>query len=326
MSPSAPRHPGLQSLRGLACLMLVLYHVVGADAGRGLRLEDGPVRLFVDALAAVRMPLFALIAGALYGWRPRHGRAALADKFQRLMVPALTVGTLFALTQALVPGTNRPVTDWHLLHIVPVAHFWFLQSLFLVFVLVMGLERLGWLDRPGPLAAVFAAAGAAYLSHPGFIWFGVAGAVYLLPYFLAGMVLTRHGLQTRLDRPWMPALLIAAGSAVLALWAPPAPEQDRYTLPMLAAGLMLATALWLRPVRAGWLTRIGDDSYAIFLYHAFFTAAARIVLLRLGVTELGPQLVLGLAAGIVGPMLLQRVLMRLPHAPGPLLGLPGARA
>ena len=48
----------------------------------------------------------------------------------RLIVPVLTVGTLFAVVQAVVPGTNEKVTQWHLLHLLPVAHYWFLEALF----------------------------------------------------------------------------------------------------------------------------------------------------------------------------------------------------
>ena len=102
----------LQALRGLACLMLVLYHVVGSDPERGLRVTDGGLRLAVDGLAAVRMPLFALLAGVLYGWRPQASWPALADKARRLLIPVVTVGTLFALVQSAVPGTNKQVTDW----------------------------------------------------------------------------------------------------------------------------------------------------------------------------------------------------------------------
>ncbi len=315
-------NPQLQSLRGLACLLLVLYHVVGADPGRGLRVGDGALRLLVDTLAAVRMPLFALLAGALYGLRPKAGGAALADKFRRLVVPALTVGTAFAAVQALVPGTNQQVIDWHLLHIVPVAHFWFLESLFLVFAVVMLAERGGWLQRPRGFALVFAAAAAAYLAHPGFIWFGVAGMVYLLPYFLAGMALVRYGGQQRLRSPWAMPALLAGGALVLALWAPPAHDQNRYSLAMLAAGLMLSTGLWLRPVKSAWLGRVGDVSYTVFLFHAFFTAATRIGLERLGVQALAPQVLAGLVIGVAGPMLLHRALMRSALLRAWVLGLP----
>lgn len=315
----------LQALRGLACLMLVLYHVVGSDPERGLRVTDGGLRLAVDGLAAVRMPLFALLAGVLYGWRPQASWPALADKARRLLIPVVTVGTLFALVQSAVPGTNKQVTDWHLLHVLPVAHFWFLQSLFLVFTVVMGLERLGLLQRPRAFLPVAALSVAVYLDHPGLVYFGMAGMVYLMPYFLAGMALVRYGWGQALDRSFVPVILGALGATVLAIWAPPAPFQDRYTLGMITAGLLFATAFWLLPLRGRWIERIGDDSYTIFLYHAFFTAATRIALERFGVHAVALQVAAGLLIGVLGPMAVHRLLVRWSWSRAALLGMPDRR-
>lgn len=91
------KNSNIQHLRGLACVMLVLYQMVGADPGRGLQLDGGPLRVLSDALAAVRMPLFALLAGAVYGLRPRSGINALFDKAHRLLLPVLTASTRIAL-------------------------------------------------------------------------------------------------------------------------------------------------------------------------------------------------------------------------------------
>lgn len=98
----------IETLRGLACLLLVLYHVIGADASLGLRVEDGPVRWLNDGLAYLRMPLFTFLSGLVYGLRPFAGnsRAFLVGKVRRLLIPMLFVGTLFAVLQALIPGTN----------------------------------------------------------------------------------------------------------------------------------------------------------------------------------------------------------------------------
>lgn len=320
------KNNNIQHLRGLACVMLVLYHVVGADPGRGLQLDGGPLRLLSDALAAVRMPLFALLAGAVYGLRPRSGINALFDKAHRLLLPVLTVGTLFAVVQAMVPGTRDHVVDWHLLHIVPVGHYWFLQSLFLIFVLMSLAEKIGLADTPVGHACLFAASVVLYLSHPSFIWLGVAGMAYLLPFFLVGVALTRHGLSLPSPRLPFAMAMVSASLVVMALWQSPAPDADRFSPAMLALGLMLSLALWACPPRMAWLARTGDKSYVIFLFHAFFTAGTRIALQAMGIESLTLHLVCATLAGLYGPVLVERVLRDWPMGRSLLLGEPRRNA
>lgn len=311
----------VQSLRGFACLMLVLYHVAGATPAQGLHISDGLLRLLTDALVTVRMPLFALIAGAMHGWRPGMDAAKLADKFKRLIVPMLIVGTVFALVQAWVPDANSEVRDWHLLHILPVAHYWFLESLFLVFCVMTLVEGVHGLASIKRWACVFGASIALYLIHPGQNWFGFMGMIYLLPYFLAGFALTRFGLATKALARRLAPLMMVGALAAMALWAPPQLDANRFSPAMLGIGLLLSSALWIRPVRARWLARIGDYSFAIFLFHVFFTAATRIVLNRLGVQMLELHVVLGLACGVIGPVFVHLLIVRSSLMRALLLGM-----
>ena len=69
------------------------------------------------------MPLFAFLSGMVYALRPVAGdaQAFVGAKVRRLLVPMLSVGTLFAILQANTPGANFAGHDWALLHIRPVA-------------------------------------------------------------------------------------------------------------------------------------------------------------------------------------------------------------
>ena len=139
------RHARIQALRGLACVLLVLYHVVGDRPANGLRVDEGPVRWLNDGLAYLRMPLFTFLSGWVYGMRPMEGAFGqfVKGKARRLLVPMLSVGTLFALVQACIPGSNAAVQNWYALHIQPVAHYWYLESLFWVFLAVGLLVKAG---------------------------------------------------------------------------------------------------------------------------------------------------------------------------------------
>jgi fucose 4-O-acetylase-like acetyltransferase len=289
----------------------VLYHVVGPDPESGLRIADGPLRLLNDGLAYLRMPLFTVLSGVVYGLRPfkpgGDSRAFLLGKARRLLLPMLVVGTVFAVAQTAVPGTNRDFTDWHLMHIYPVAHFWFLEALFLIFLLVWLLDRGGHLERPRTYLLAFAAAAVVHLTVPGTRLLGVEGALYLLPYFLGGLAVTRFGLWQSLQQPVLKFAVVAIAVFAVVQMGLPEPHPPRRTMWMLTAGLALcALCLAIRP-SSFLLARIGVASYAIYLFHPFFTAGTRIALENAGVAVSALQLGLALLLGIVGPMLAERL-------------------
>ena len=318
----------IETLRGLACLLLVAYHVVGADASLGLQVADGPVRWLNDGMAYLRMPLFTFLSGLVYGLRPFGGnsRVFLSGKMRRLLVPMLVVGTVFAALQAVTPGTNSSAGPWYLWHVQPIAHFWFVESLFWVFVLVWALERRSWLQTAQGFAMVFALACGLYLSVRGWHWFGMEGAIYLLPYFLGGLAATRFSLRVPLAKPWVKAMLLLCAVGAVVWMGVPVSNPDRRTVWMLLSGLSLC----LLCLSFGWANRhlagIGRYSYAIYLFHVFFTAAARIALDRLQVDAMPIDLVAGVVLGLAGPMALERLASRFKWSAVLLLGKSPRRA
>ena len=171
------------------------------------------------------------------------------------------------------------------------------------------LHRLRMLDTAPRFAMVFAASMAAYLMHPATPWLGISGMFYLMPYFLCGFALEHFNGRQPAGRRIAPLLFIAAG-VVMALWANPVVEADRFGLAMLAIGLLSSAAFWLRPVRAQWLARIGDFSYTIFLFHVFFTSAARIGLDYLDVHGTAVHVLAGMVAGLAGSIAVHAMVMR----------------
>jgi peptidoglycan/LPS O-acetylase OafA/YrhL len=303
----------LDALRGLACVLLVLFHVIGSDPSHGLRIAEGPLRLLNDGLTYLRLPLFTFLSGMVYGLRPFAGdsRGFLGGKARRLLVPMLFVGTLFALAQSFLPATNFGAEagrdrNWLLLHVEPVAHFWFLEALFWIFLLTWALERGRLLATPGRLAAAWLLAAAVDVTASGPRWLAIDGACFLLPYFLGGLATSRLALVPQLGRAWARVLLIAAGALAIAQLGTPVPNPDRHTPWFLLAGISLCALCAGLRFEAPWLARIGTSSYTIYLFHVFFTAAARIVLDRAGLTPLPLQIVAGLAAGLLAPMLIER--------------------
>jgi len=301
--PAKQRNIPVDTLRGLACIMLVAYHVIGITPQDGLRLHDGVLRDSNELLAYIRMPLFTFLSGLVYGWRPLHGdwKPFLKGKIRRLIVPMLVVGTLFAVIQAVTPGANAQVADWHFLHLKPVAHYWFLESLLLIFLVIIPLEQFRVLQTKAGFAAIFFAASYFYIANTGTPWLSIAGAFYLFPYFLAGIFCTRFPL--RIEHQHVTGYVVMAAIILFLLFYGHQYIGPRRSPNALIVGTISCVALYLTGIRSRFLAAIGNYSYSVYLFHVFFTAASRIILNRTGITEIWLLFVVGTIAGIAGPII-----------------------
>ena len=79
----------------------------------------------------------------------------------------------------------------------------------------------------------------------------------------------------------------------------------RRSLNALIVGLLFCILLYLTRMKSTILASIGFYSYSIYLFHVFFTAGARILLSRFGVTELWILFTVALAAGLAGPVIVE---------------------
>lgn len=314
------RKIAIDTLRGLACILLVGYHVIGSSPLHGLRLpEDHVLARINDALALLRMPLFSFLSGFVYAWRPYGGdpQKFVKGKVRRLLVPLLLVGTFFAVLQAYTPGANGAVQDWRTLHIVPVAHFWFLESLFLIFMLTLVLEHFALMATPQRFTVVWVFAALLFVANPMPIYFGLEGATFLLPFFLLGLACNRFadGLPRRPVLGFT-ALLLGVSCLYLLQVAPVLPDRNEFVSLVISASIcvfLLQCQFQLR-----WLAWVGVYSFGIYLFHSMFSAASRIGLLRLGVDEVPLLVVAGLALGLAGPIAVTALLRRLPGGHLPL--------
>ncbi|MGC1176409.1 acyltransferase family protein [Polaromonas sp.] len=303
----------VDTLRGIACMLLVFFHTVGATPAEGLKLPEGHwLGTFNDTLAYFRMPLFSFISGYVYAFRPYQGNAPgfIKGKVRRLLLPLLTVGTFYAIVQALTPGANASVNNWWLLHIQPVGHFWFLEALFVIFLVVILLEHLKALSTTAGFALVWGVS-ALLFALPDFTHlFGVRGALYLMPFFLAGLACKRFEIRGSVPRFLAAAALIASLAVVLLL---PQYTKEQHAVSALVS-LAIGVSAGVLLLRSGWQSRplayIGAYSFAIYLLHVFFTAGSRIFLHKMGVNDTYALLPPGVVAGILGPIVCAQIIGR----------------
>ena len=210
---------------GVACLFLVTFPVIGHTATAGIPVaDDSALRYYTDSVDYLRMPLFTLLSGLVYAWRPLcdvHGYGTfMAKKARRLVVPYIVFVPAIGITQTVLDSTNtsrefEPLT-WLLYSLSP---YWFLLTTFWIFAVVALLDSLGLLSSRVNFAVLFLASVAVVLftTTESFRVLQLGQALTLAPFFLAGVGMVRFSLF-----PSRTGAKVALTAVLLAVcWASP---------------------------------------------------------------------------------------------------------
>jgi len=323
----------INTLRYFATFLLVSYHVIAPDEGGGMKVGYPSIwRFFADALIDVRMPLFAFIAGVVYALRP----VMLADasgffigKFHRIVVPGVIASVFFWLLCNLIFKSGFAYgTDPVATVLLSTGHFWFLQAILLIFLIIGGLDaalkyRFTTLLFLGTLALALVWKS---LHIPNISYLKINSAVYLAPYFLLGLLLFRyHGAIMARQR-----FIIVAATCLFCLGIllnisvyqeTGRLSQERFDLQSLALGIgVILLAQFIFP-KISLLDRLAVYSFTIYLYHPIGTGGVRRVLEVLDINAPTLHFVAGVIVGLVLPCLIHIVADRFVWSRWMLLGL-----
>lgn len=314
---------------------MVAGHVIGGTESVGMTVdEDSGWRSSYRLLEDLRMPLFTALSGYVYALRPlqdprNYGRF-VRGKVRRLLVPLLTVGTAFVLLQALTPGTNAEssVRDlWRVYVFGDPGHFWFLQAIFLILLLIGLLDACDVWRTPGlvVVAIVGTSALSVFVRVPAqFDFFSINGAIRLLPFFLLGYLLSRFSAvipkRTRNVLLAVSVLLMSLRAMEIFGDRTLTGGADRVLGVCLGLAGIACLLLWRHRLTVSALARLGYFSFAIYLLHVFGTAPTRMVLGRLGVESETVVFALCLAAGLALPVLFEMTFGRISWVSWSFLG------
>lgn len=326
-SPAAAprRNDRIDTLRAIACISLVAFHVVGSSPGSGLELPGTHWLSQANrALVDLRMPLFSFLSGMVLPALSGPPGPQIGKKMRRLLLPMATVGTIFWLTRHLMGYSQIPLAQ---IYWMPYAHFWFLQATFLIMAaFFLGSAASG--GRSSLTAALIGLVGAAlYISpdRPSENVFSIIHAWKLAPFLAAGFLISAHRPQWLIFRHRGAALAGLAAAATLAvLLAGGVIKPDIVARRALSVALGLSFCLCLlafRPENSA-LARIGRHSYPIYLFHVFFTAATlKLVAAWMPDAPVLVPFALAVIAGLAGPALLGQALARHPSSALLFLGV-----
>lgn len=221
-------------------------------------------------------------------------------------------------------GNPPPDPVWHI-YLKSYTIYWFVQVIFVIFVLMVLIEKLN-LTRY--LWVIYALSAAALINRWVIPteWLSLNRLTTLLPHFLLGVLVIRH--WTRIERTPMivGALAVAIMLAGLALNIAHYAQNGHFSMNRLdlqsylfGTGAVLSGIVLLP--RLGWLQWLGAYSFTIYLYHIFATSAVRRVLASGGVSNEYVHLAVGTLLGVLLPVYLHFVCARLPIARRLVLGL-----
>lgn len=313
----------IETLRGIAILLVVMGHVIGSTPDGGMKIDFPSFwRYLYVWIDYIQMPLFTAIAGWVYALKPA-GAAPVGEfvgkKVQRLLIPMAVVSTLYFLVQYIVPGTNNKESlgsIWQI-YVFPYTVYWYLQSLFLIFVAVMFADKKGWMSTPGTWGLALGGAFLLYVAQEVVIpyevpnLFSFKGALNQLPYFIAGIGMRRFAAVLIPHFRKLFCLLAFVGIALLQVkWFYPGfhPEVYRCLLPVwIVPTLFLLLGLSFTNRFFVWL---GAYAYSIYLFHGFGTSGGRIILSYAGVHSEAIVFAVALAIALFVPVLVDKICSR----------------
>lgn len=316
------RNIPVDTLRGLACILLVTFHVIGDTAAAGIHVaDDSAFRYYCDSVQYLRMPLFTFLSGLVYAWRPLSDIRAypkfMGKKVRRLLVPYVIFIPVLGLTQMYAPGVNGTVDPDPLLWwINSLSPYWFLLSTFWLFALVALLDSRGLLRSPWAFGGLFAASVLiSLLTRPETVeTLQLGTALSFLPFFLAGVGAFRFRLipqRTMTAVPVTLVLLVLVVLVQLSLTGHLERSETRHSLVGIALGVVFPVTFLGWSLKSRVLSWIGGYSSGIYLLHSFAVGAFRAVTGAVGLDADLPRFIIlsvgGIFASIFGVIVLRHV-------------------
>lgn len=293
---SSAKNLYIQTLRGLAIILVVAGHVIGSEGSGGMKVgEHSILRYLYFSTEYIRLPLFTVISGWVYSNKPvvpEFRIPFLRGKIRRLVIPMLVFSTLLFFSRYFIPGTNfkAEIKTFPSIFLFPYDIYWYLYSLFIIFVAMSFLDRASWFHNfSGWILTLLAATLVFFISGNWMVnvpnYFSFKGAIYLFPFFLLGVGAFRFGhvlFQPKISYLYGVAFVLLIGLQQMA-WLGYASKFSRYSIPALAIGFTSVLLLLNLKAKSALLVWIGKYAYGIFLLHVFFAGSFRMTLLKAGI-------------------------------------------
>lgn len=310
----------IETLRGFAIVFMVAGHIIGGNL-TGMKVAENSIwRYFYFTFEYLRMPFFTVISGYVYSLWPAGNSNIfkfLKGKSRRVLLPLVTVGTVHFLIQHFVPGTNTklPLSDIWKIYIFPYEHFWFLQSIFLIFVVIGIIDQLKQMESFRNWLIIFIAVILIRQFTPPLEsdLFSFNRFLNLLPFFILGCGIERF-------KEFFTAKSLITASVIVFIICMTLQQytwfagitldlSEEKVLGIIEACAGITFVFFIRK-DIPFMSRIGYYAFGIYLFHVLGTAGSRIILMKLGIDQRFILFTFGLIFGVGIPILIELIMDR----------------
>ncbi|HBM2964915.1 TPA: acyltransferase [Klebsiella michiganensis] len=321
------RDLSIDSLRGLACLLVVFIHCLSTLYQNGILSNDFWLVKISAFLSYLRMPLFTFLSGFVYSMRPAKKENLpqfVKGKIRRILIPLVFLGTsVSALIFLFGSKGQMSINDIILSPLYPVGVYWFLDAVFVIFILAALLEIAGAFKTTKGMIIVLAI-GVIISETPirNIQFFAIGRAAYLFPFFILGIIMHRCDKLASYKNPKRKAPLSFIFSLLVG-WglfhtlnnsiSPDDIKNEHWT--SCAVSIAFCYLIYNLRIKSRVLSVIGGYSYSIYLLHIIFVTSPRIIL-----SKIAPQLkydypvfkvlLISIFLGIAMPIFIDKVLSK----------------
>lgn len=320
----------IETLRGLAILLVVAGYIIRDDLGHnGHTLISSALKFSYYLLKPIRMPLFTVISAYLYAEAPavrETFKKLVTGKMRRIMIPFTVVSAMQYSFYALVHVKGpHPLHQIYKVYLWPFEQFWFLYSIFCIFIVVGFLDSIKALDnfRKWSLWLVLALTlNAAF--EPTRL-FSINGTNYLFPFFLMGYGIRRY--RKELFAPRMIAAYIGialfAYAYYISMYVRHLTASPKIVALFISLSAVPLVFHWRRAVP--FFAKIGYYAFGIHIFNKISSTFPRILFERYGIREDGLLFVTYLFFGVVLSIGFQILAEQYPFTRKYVLGLKDPR-
>ena len=315
----------VDAVKLFACFLVVFGHLYMSMASSGLLDGNSPCyQLPIQTIYSFHVPLFFVCSGFLYqvnkaGATPKSHIRSIKRKALALGVPYVAFSSLTLLLKNLFSSeVNNQATPFvHTLLFEPIAPYWYLYTLFLLFCLI---PRMGKVREIIGLFVATLVIKLIYVSFP--LCWGLPDLVQKVAscaiWFAFGMLLSNRAFRHKTldNKAALAALIFAITFSFLVYRKANSNRVFQLILAMLFVYSIISFAVNTEGFKLPkpLLSHLSQYFMPVYVLHTICAAGIRSVLLRLGIDSLSVNIIIGLAASIAAPMAIYRFSLSHPWA------------